>query len=280
MNKKLVAVAVAGVLAAPLAQAQTANVTLYGRMNLDMEVVTPNGDTSKGGIDNNIYRVSSNSSRFGVRGTEALGGGLSAIFQIENSVNGDAGGGYIAARESFVGLQGAWGTFKLGNFLSPYDDITSIFASVPTLNTGLMAAQAIWGQATEQSDAGGFDQRNPNSARYDSPVIAGFNGSIQYSAMGNSDTSTSVTGGAPTNPQNGVTEGAPTSHSGNWTLGGFYNNGPASLGIAYSQNNSVRAAGLTDYALSVAGVAVRQQIVGVWERLNYDIYDIDRATRL
>ena len=39
MNKKLVAVAVAGVLAAPLAQAQTANVTLYGRVNLDVEFV-------------------------------------------------------------------------------------------------------------------------------------------------------------------------------------------------------------------------------------------------
>lgn len=41
MNKKLVAVAVAGVLAAPLAaQAQTANVTLYGRLNLTMEAVS------------------------------------------------------------------------------------------------------------------------------------------------------------------------------------------------------------------------------------------------
>ena len=40
MKKKLVAVAVAGVLAAPLAaHAQTANVTLYGRLNLDFELV-------------------------------------------------------------------------------------------------------------------------------------------------------------------------------------------------------------------------------------------------
>ena len=39
MNKKLVAVAVAGVLGAPLAaHAQTANVTLYGRLNVDLEV--------------------------------------------------------------------------------------------------------------------------------------------------------------------------------------------------------------------------------------------------
>ena len=39
MNKKLLAIAVAGVLAAPLAQAQTANVTLYGRINIDSEVI-------------------------------------------------------------------------------------------------------------------------------------------------------------------------------------------------------------------------------------------------
>ena len=47
MNKKLVAVAVAGMLAAPLAaQAQTANVTLYGRLNLDMEVVNVKQDAT------------------------------------------------------------------------------------------------------------------------------------------------------------------------------------------------------------------------------------------
>ena len=73
MNKKLLAVAIAGVLAAPLAQAQTANVTLYGRLNLDTEVILQaKQDTavtpSQGPIKQNIYRVSSNSSRLGVRG--------------------------------------------------------------------------------------------------------------------------------------------------------------------------------------------------------------------
>jgi len=58
MNKKLVAVAVAGMLAAPLAaQAQTANVTLYGRLNLDMEVVNVKMDTTQNpgntGVDGN-----------------------------------------------------------------------------------------------------------------------------------------------------------------------------------------------------------------------------------
>ena len=61
MNKKLVAVAIAGLLAAPLAQAQTANVTLYGRINIDMEFV--NGRLANN-TNPNVYRVNSNSSRF------------------------------------------------------------------------------------------------------------------------------------------------------------------------------------------------------------------------
>jgi predicted porin len=66
MNKKLVALAVAGVLAAPLAQAQTANVTLYGRVNLDVEVIInakQDNSTASQEIKGNYYRMSSNSSR-------------------------------------------------------------------------------------------------------------------------------------------------------------------------------------------------------------------------
>ena len=89
MNKKLVALAVAGAFAVPLAaQAQTANVTLYGRINIDDAEVIINAKQDyvrlpSQQIKENFYRVSSNSSRFGVRGTESLGGGLNAIFQVE-----------------------------------------------------------------------------------------------------------------------------------------------------------------------------------------------------
>ena len=92
MKKKLVAVAVAGVLGAPLAaHAQTANVTLYGRLNVDFEIVNgatcdgapnPSGNTPCGNpqVTKNptVTRLSSNSSRFGMRGSEALGGGLTS----------------------------------------------------------------------------------------------------------------------------------------------------------------------------------------------------------
>src|SRR6266508_1605006 len=220
MNKKLVAVAVAGAFALPMAaQAQTANVTLYGRANLDMEFV--NGKILNGGpqattcvnvntcntTNPTVFRVSTNSSRFGLRGTESLGGGLSAIFQLENSVPWDAGGGTLGGRETFVGLQGSWGTFKMGRFLAPYDDIHPIFGNVPTLTTTILSTAALWAQApgtglASQPENGGFDDRIRNSIRYDSPTVSGFNGSVQYGTY-----------------ENGI-------HAGVWSLGGFYNNGP------------------------------------------------------
>src|ERR1700682_1414331 len=105
MNKKLVVLAVAGAFASPLAvQAQTANVTLYGRVNMALEF--DKGEQADGS-NPTVNRVSSNSSRFGMRGTESLGGGLNAIFQIESNVSGDNGNSSrhgIASRETFVGL--------------------------------------------------------------------------------------------------------------------------------------------------------------------------------
>src|SRR6185295_18440004 len=115
MNKKLVAVAVAGLLGAPMsAYAQTANVPLYGRVNLDFEIV--NGRQADGS-NPTVTRLSSNSSRLGVRGSESLGGGLTALFQIESSVNADTNTGNLGGRDTFIGLQGPWGKVMAGLFL-------------------------------------------------------------------------------------------------------------------------------------------------------------------
>ncbi len=246
MNKKLVALAVSGVLASPLAaQAQTANVTLYGRLNLDMEIVqTRLADGTKP----NIYRVSSNSSRLGVRGTESLGGGLNAIFQLESSVAGDAGGGTLGGRETFIGLQAGWGTVKIGNFLAPYDDIHPIFGNVPTLNTSILSTAAVWANGTVSKAQGGLDARLGNSIRYDSPNFGGFTGSIQAST------------------------GENTAHAMIYSLGGYYNNGPIQAGVAWERNEKVRGAGVKDDAISLAGAynfgVVK--VAGVYERLKYD----------
>ena len=263
MNKKLVAVAVAGLLAAPLAaQAQTANVTLYGRVNITMEAVSgkavdPNLPAGSAAVNRTVYRVNSNSSRFGIRGSESLGGGLSAIFQIESNVAADAGGSTIATRETFVGLQGTWGTVKLGNFLAPYDDIHPIFGNVPTLTTSILSTASLWAQGSQSKDNGGFDARLNNSLRYDSPRIGGFAGSIQLSAA---DTSNQ-------------TLAQQQRHAYVLSMGGFYANGPFQGGIAYESNTKYRCVTCNDWAFSVAanwnfGVV---KVGGVYERLDYDV---------
>src|SRR5206468_6471993 len=198
MNKKLVALAVAGAFALPVAaQAQTANVTLYGRLNIDLEFI--NGRTCDAavfpipagqcaGVTKNptVNRVSSNSSRFGVRGTESLGGGLNAIFQIESSINGDTNAGNLGGRETFVGLQGSWGKATVGRFLMPEDDLHPIFGNAPTLTTSILSTAALWAQGNLNKGQGGFDARTGNSIRYDTANLSGFTGAVQYSTRDSS----------------------------------------------------------------------------------------------
>ena len=172
---------------------------------------------------------------FGIRGSEPLGGGVNAIFQVESKLFLDTGGGILAGRESFLGFQSPWGTVKLGFFLSPYDDIQPIFGNAPTLTTSILSTGALWAQAyLGPALAGGFDGRLANSVRYDLPTLAGFNGSVQYSSA----------------------EGAPTTNSGIVSVGGFYNNGPVQLGAAYELHHNIRGtvdAPLSDTAFSIAG---------------------------
>ena len=260
MNKKLVAVAVAAVLAAPLAaQAQTANVTLYGRVHTSLEYIDANGDRPS------VQRVSTNSSRLGVRGTESLGRGLNAIFQIESNVNTDRGGGELGTRDTFVGLQGSWGTVRFGHFLAPYDDMHPIFGNGPTFLTTLLSTASIWSQGTSAKNAGGFDARLSNSLRYDTVNISGFVGSAQVSLCDCSGGST-----PPAAATSGVENGADDPYV--FSVAGIYNNGPFQGGIAYERNKDVRANGLDDSAWTITGAwnfgVVR--IAGVYERLDYD----------
>src|SRR6185503_7527369 len=87
MNKKLIALAVAGACVAPTAMAQTANpVTLYGILAVTVESVE-----AKGGANpiSRRTRIEDQASRLGVRGTEDLGGGLKAFFQLETAFRPD-----------------------------------------------------------------------------------------------------------------------------------------------------------------------------------------------
>ncbi|HEX8011891.1 MAG TPA: porin [Casimicrobiaceae bacterium] len=251
---------------APAAKGQIANVRLYGNLNLDFELVR-----GKQPDETNppVNRVSSNSSRFGVRGAEYLGSGQVAIFQIESAIQGDTGGSTLASRETFVGLQGDWGTLKLGNFLGPYDDILPIFGNAPTLTTSVLSTAAIWAQGPLSKVQGGFDARLGNSIRYDTPPMGGFSAELQYSTRDSSGNTESTSNGD---------HASELRHANVIGVGAFYSKGPLDLGIAYERNNNVRFADTNDDALSIAGGYDLGTIVGavglrlgaVYERLRYD----------
>ena len=264
MNKKLVVLAVAGAFASPLAvQAQTANVTLYGRANIDLEFV--NGKTCQGGnagggggggtvlrscsalssaaatdvISNpTVTRVSSNSSRFGMRGTESLGGGLNAIFQVEQNVSWDSGNSSssgIASRETFAGLQGSWGKVTMGKFLAPLDDLHPIFGNAPTLTTSILSTADVWAFGNLSKGAGGFDARLGNNVRYDSPNYQGFTGALQVSTRDDSGNTTQTPFGGDNGDHTSVMRHA-------YVYGGniIYSNGPIQAGVAFERNQKVR----------------------------------------
>ncbi len=121
MNKKLIALAVAGACVVPEAMAQTANpVTLYGRAYATFESVEAKGSVGTVGPVIRRNRVTDQSSLLGVRGTEDLGGGLKAFFQLETQWKLDQNDTTFAARNSGVGLQGAWGSVLMGRWDTPF----------------------------------------------------------------------------------------------------------------------------------------------------------------
>ena len=268
MNKKLVALAVAGAFALPLAaQAQTANVTLYGRLNLDFEFV--NGKQADGS-NPTVNRLSSNSSRFGVRGTESLGGGLNAIFQIESSINGDTNAGNLGGRETFVGLQGSWGKFTAGRFLMPQDDLHPIFGNAPTLTTSILSTADLWAQGTLNKAQGGFDARTGNSLRYDSPNFSGFTAAFQYSTRDSSGNADSGDNGD---------HASELRHANVWGANLIYANGPLNAGVSVERNNKVRCptcndldwtiTGAYDFGTIMQGFGLR--LAAVYENSKYEL---------
>jgi len=169
MNKKLIALAVAGACVAPAAMAQTANpVTLYGRVYVTLEQVQAKGGNPSNAAEvSSRTRVSDQSSLLGVRGTEDLGGGLKAFSQLETGFKPDQNDTTFAARNSAVGLQGAWGSVLLGRWDMPFKS-----ATIAVDPYGDLTLSGITGVL---NDGCNFDRRDQNVVQYWSPTWVGIN---------------------------------------------------------------------------------------------------------
>lgn len=172
MKKKLIALAVAGATLAPLAaMAQTSNpVTLYGRAYATFESVKADGGTAA--PLGSRTRVTDQSSFFGIRGTEDLGGGLKAFFQLESVFRLDSNTSTFANRNSGVGLQGDFGSVLLGRWDSPFKVSTIAIDPFGDLTLGGITGVA--------NDRGNFDRRQQNVVQYWSPNLSGFQARAAY----------------------------------------------------------------------------------------------------
>ena len=123
------ALAVLALLGSTAAFAQS-SVTLYGRVNTTVERQEV-GDVKTTGLYNN-------SSRFGFKGTEDLGGGLKAGFQLESGFNSDTGASATTffGRQSEVNLSGNFGAVRLGRFTAESYYATADYVSMHNHDTG------------------------------------------------------------------------------------------------------------------------------------------------
>ena len=148
------------------------NVTVYGIA--DMGVVSESG-----GASGRVLKVTSgiaNGSRLGFKGSEDLGGGMTALFTMDAGILADTGasaqGGLLFGRQAFVGLAGAAGTLRLGR------QYTFIDSSLGVLDPFYL------GFAGRMSNVftAGYVSRVDNSITYASPVRGGFSGELAYGA--------------------------------------------------------------------------------------------------
>ena len=251
MKKTLIALSVTAALSGS-AFAQT-NVTIYGVADAGLAY-------SDNGAPNNSKTLGLNSglqsgSRIGFKGTEDLGGGLKAIFTLENGFSIDSGtlgqGGRLFGRQAFVGLSGGFGAVKLGR---QYNPIRKSLESIDPFAFGLA------GNISNLFDAHG--ERADNTINYSTPNMGGFSGQLAFS-LGEIAGSTSagrqlglsaeyaagpvkvafahhdrnLTGGTPV---------APTGESRSTMLGGTYDFKIVKAHAAYAVNKGDTAAGVTN----------------------------------
>jgi general bacterial porin, GBP family len=240
MKKTLIALAVLGTVAG-VAQAQS-NVTIYGLV--DIGYVKATG--SKTSMDEN------HNSRIGFMGSEDLGGGLKATFQLEQRFkpyNGYSSGKAGEQKGVFegaanAGLAGSFGQITLGrlNELS-----TETLRTLDPFNQDGIAGQP------DNYLRGTNNGRLSSTARYDSPNMNGFKVGATYSVQNAANTLysnyTQQTGagandgyavmGSYTNGPiyllANYNKAINSNDSYNWNLGGAYTFGPAKVSLAYEQ---------------------------------------------
>jgi predicted porin len=165
MKKNIIALAIASAIAAPVAMADAP--TVYGQINMAVDQVSVKDSTNTKDDLNSGTSVNSRASRLGVKGSEDLGNGLKAVYQLEFEVQID-GSSTLKNRNQVVGLSGGFGTVLMGRHDTPTKMIqgTDFFNDSP------------YGDISKMADGlgafgNGMENRVSNVLAYVSPEFSG-----------------------------------------------------------------------------------------------------------
>jgi general bacterial porin, GBP family len=277
MKKTLMVAALTGVCASA-AQAQS-SVTLYGLIDAGITYT----NNQQGHSNWQMLSGQVNGSRFGLRGSEDLGGGLKAIFTLENGfniANGNLGqNGRLFGRQAFVGLSSSdYGSVTLGRqydsmvdyvgplaltgtqyggtqFAHPFDNdnLNNSFridnsVKYQSANYGGLQFGALYGFSNQ---ADGF----ANNRAYSAGVSYNWNG-LNIAGAYMQLNSNGATGAAAAFNSGGAVSGDNTFFAGRqqtWGAGANYAIGPATIGLVYSQTNLGGLAGIGAAASGESG---------------------------
>jgi predicted porin len=177
MKKSLVALAVLAASSASFAQS---NVTIYGIVDawFGVNKAVP----ATGGAPVSITKLDSggvDGDRWGLKGSEDLGGGLKADFNLEQGFAVDTGaGGPGFNRYAAVGFSGGFGTVKIGKFSTAYDMVENGANGV--FNSALSAEANTF-------KSGNYNWNPSNGIYYATPDMGGFGAAVSY-ALGENKT--------------------------------------------------------------------------------------------
>jgi predicted porin len=258
MKKSLVALAVLAASGAAMAQS---SVTLYGVADIAV-ARDDNGSTTVNRLDSGNLA----GSRWGMKGTEDLGGGLKAIFTLESGYSLDTGAGSTALfnRQSFVGFSGEFGTVKLGRQKNP------VYATAGTWDA---FGDALAGDSSRLFSYNG--SRTDNLMAYNF-AANGFYGEVQYGlgeVPGNSSASRTVAGwvGYKSGPfdvvltTQDIKNSTDTLATKMTLIGGNYNFGMAKLFAAYAVEKTDGSSVTRDQKDMHLGVTVPVSTAGTFE---------------
>lgn len=242
MKRKALALAVGALFVAPAAQAQITfgneqigTMQIYGKLYPQLMYGSSSGATQPGATVSTLvsttnvltgaavtdpgsrYAVNVQNSNLGFRGERRLGGtGLKALWQIEQSLDFDTGGGVWSNRNSFLGLNGGFGTVKLGNMdtiYKAYGQAENIFGL--TSGNFISPSSVLSHIGIGNSSTGRFHERAANSVQYETNEYSGFRAGLQWS---------------PDETHNDVPNGL---NNELWSFGVKYERGPLYLSVQH-----------------------------------------------